>query len=246
MSNRKISSKKKSRWIVWTIILALFLCIIVIASIFVVRYSISKGITTASNAFLGAFEDAKDDTYSQFHDAAYELAEKGHHVSNDVTISISSIKERSSLEVLSVSDVVYIFTDAETKSGTTSWLKVTGTGKFTVNLTSAEYVVDSERRHVLVRVPRPELDSKNISIDNVETLLFKENKWNVIDNSVKSGHELAQNQVSEARQRIQMDFEENEQYAKFAESSTVSMLSALIKGFNPDVEDLVVNVEFYE
>lgn len=73
---------------------------------------------------------------------------------------------------------------------------------------------------------------------------FEENKWKK-ENSVKSGEELARDQLSEAKQRIQEDFEANEQYSKLAESSTKSMLSALIKGINPDAKELQVEVEFY-
>ena len=67
----------------------------------------------------------------------------------------------------------------------------------------------------------------------------------MVFNSVKSGEDLAKNQLSEAKQNIQEDFEANEQYSKLAEASAKSMLAALIRGINPDVEDLEVEVEFY-
>lgn len=245
MSNRRTPSQKNGGWIAWTIILMLVLCAIVIGSVFVIRYSITNGVSTAKDSFLDTFENTRNDTYTQYHDKAFSKSEAEHHVSNDVTISIRAVKEKSSLEVLRVSDVVYIITDGtDNESDTTSWLKVSGTGVFTVNLTAAEYVVDNERQHVLVRVPKPVLDSSNISIDNFETLYFAENIWRS-DNSVKSGEALARNQLSEAKQRIQEDFEVNEQYSKLAEASTESMLAALIKGINPEVENLQVEVEFY-
>ena len=67
----------------------------------------------------------------------------------------------------------------------------------------------------------------------------------MVFNSVKSGEDLAKYQLSEAKQNIQEDFEANEQYSKLAEASAKSMLAALIRGINPDVEDLEVEVEFY-
>ena len=67
----------------------------------------------------------------------------------------------------------------------------------------------------------------------------------MVFHSVKSGEDLAKNQLSEAKQNIQEDFEANEQYSKLAEASAKSMLAALIRGINPDVEDLEVEVEFY-
>ena len=107
-------------------------------------------------------------------------------------------------------------------------------------------VIDNDRHSVLVRVPQPELDSKNIAIDadRIEVLHFSENVWS-IDNSMRSGEELIRNQLSEAMQRIQEDFEANEQYSKLAEASAEAMIAALIKGINPDIADLEVRVEFY-
>lgn len=245
MSSRTKSSKRSGGWIALSIVFALITCLIAIFSVFIVRHSISKGVSTAMDSFQEAFEESKEDTYKKFKDAAYKLSESGYHVSNRVAISIHAVKEKSDLNVLKVNDVVYIITDKnDTNSGTTSWLKVSGAGVFSVNLTAAEYVVDNERQYVLVRVPRPVIDSSNITIDNIETLHFEENKWSN-ENSVKSGEELARDQLGEAKQRIQEDFEANEQYSKLAESSTQSILAALIKGINPDVQDLKVEVEFY-
>ena len=245
MSSQIKSSKKSGGWIVLSILFVLVICLLAIFSVVIVRYSISKGVSTATDAFQEAFNESKNDTYAKFKDAAYKLSESGHHVSNKVAISIHAVKEKADLNVLKVSDVVYIIDDKnETKDGTTSWLKVSGAGEFSVNLTEAEYVVDNARQYVLVRVPRPVIDSRKIRIENAESLHFEENKWSR-GNSVKSGEELARDQLSEAKQRIQEDFEANEQYSKLAESSTQSMLAALIKGINPDVKDLQVEVEFY-
>lgn len=247
MSSRKVPSKQKSSWIAWTIILSLVLVAIAGASFYVVRFSIENGISIAKDSFLSSYSAAKDETYNQYHDIAFQYSEAKYHVSNEVTISIHAVKEKSALEVLRVSDVVYIISDSEdTKSGTTAWLKVPGTGVFTVNLTAAEYVIDNDRHSVLVRVPQPELDSNNIAIDaeKIEVLHFSEKVWSV-DSSMRSGEELIRNQLSEAMQRIQEDFEANEQYSKLAQASAEAMIKALIKGINPDIADLEVRVEFY-
>lgn len=95
-------------------------------------------------------------------------------------------------------------------------------------------------------LPQPELDSNNIAIDaeKIEVLHFSEKVWSV-DSSMRSGEELIRNQLSEAMQRIQEDFEANEQYSKLAQASAEAMIKALIKGINPDIADLEVRVEFY-
>ena len=245
MNHKGKSSNKEGNWIVLSLIFIVTMFIVAVASVFIVRYSIKKGVSTATDSFQEAYNESKDETYEKYKEMAYELAEKGYHVSNRATISLYAVKEKKDLNVLRVNDVVYIIKDKnDTKSGTTSWLKVSGKGVFSVNLSAAEYVVDNARQFVLIRVPRPVIESSNISIDETEILHFKENKWSR-ENSVKAGEELALEQLGEAKQKIQEDFESNEQYAKLAESSTKSMLEALIKGVNPDAEDLKVEVEFY-
>ena len=170
------------------------------------------------------------------------------NISNNIIIKKSDVKNNQKRIIISSEKSMSYSSSVddknETKDGTSSWLKVSGAGVFSVNLTEAEYVIDNARQYVLVRVPHPVIDSANISIDNFESLHFEENKWSR-GNSVKTGEELARDQLSEAKQRIQEDFEANEQYSKLAESSTKSMLAALIKGINPEVKDLQVDVEFY-
>lgn len=245
MNNKGKSSNKEGSWIVLSLIFILIMAIVAAASIIIVRYSIKKGVTTATDSFQEAYNESKDETYKKYKEMAYKLAEEGYHVSNRATISIYGVKGKKDLNVLRVNDVVYIIKDKnETKSKTSSWLKVSGKGVFSVNLTAAEYVIDNARQLVLIRVPHPVVDTSSISIDETETLHFKENKWSR-DNSVQSGEELAMELLGEAKQKIQEDFEANEQYAKLAESSTKSMLEALIKGVNPDAEELKVEVEFY-
>ncbi len=245
MNIKKKFVKRNGSSLAWTIVL-LALCIgIVFGSLWFVFFSISKGVSLSVASFQESYNEARSNTYTKYHDLAYKISESENHVSNKVTISIREVKEKSNLDVLKVNDVVYIISEGEEKgSDTTSWLKVYGSGVFTVNLMAAEFIVDNERQHVLVRVPRPGLESNNISIDDFEKLYFKENVRSK-DNSVKSGEELARNMLSEAKQRIQEDFEANEQYFKLAEKSTIAMLSALIEGINPEVEGLQVEVEFY-
>ena len=235
----------KHRWITWTIIYTVLLFCIICACYFVFQYSIKKGVKAATSSFYDNYSTTMDDTYTQFHDIAFHISEEANHVSNDVIITISSVKEKGDLEVLQVSDVVYMISDSkDSKSGTTCWLEVSGTGVFTVNLSAAEYVVDNARHSVLVRIPSPELNANRIRIDNYEELLFKENVWNR-NNSVYSGDSLSFDLLNEAKGRIQEDFEANEQYYKFAKQSAESMISALIKSINPDVKDIEVKVEVY-
>lgn len=242
MGSWKASSKNNGAWIVWTIILTLVLCTIIVASICIVRYSIANGASVAVNTFQTSFQASESEAYTTLHDEAYQYAEAANHVSNRVTIKIDEIKNKAALEVLRISDVVYVIENGENTKGTVSWLKAYGTGVFTVDLKAAEFVVDNERHSVLIRVPNPELSA---DIDKLTPIRYSENTWK-IDNSIKSGEKLALEQAKEAKQKMQEDFEGNEQYAKLAKMSANSMLTTLIRCANPKVEDLQVEVEFYD
>ena len=242
-ANSPISTKRAIGWIEWTVFLAVLLCVIIACNICVIVYSIRHGISAVSHSFAEQYINTSSETNSQFYQSAFDASEAAHHVSNNVSISIKAIQEKSTLEVLHVNDVVYIISDDS--SNNSPWLKVPGSGVFTVNLASAEYIIDTSRHYVLVRVPLPSLDS-NIHVDlkNVEIIPRSKNSWKW-EGSVKAGEEKARQYLQRAQKQIWVDFEENEQYFKIAKSSAESMLIALIKGVNPDIDDLQVEVEFY-
>ena len=52
-------------------------------------------------------------------------------------------------------------------------------------------------------------------------------------------------QYAAAQDKLEANFISNLQYQEWAEESAIRMIKTLIKGFNPDVEDLQVDVEFY-
>ena len=244
-NSNDVSTGKKSNWLLWTIILAFVLLVIILCCVFTVQYSLTSGVSESINSFHDTFINTQADTYDTYHDIAFSIAESSHHIHNDVIINIIDVKKEPKLEALRVSDIVYICTDkGETASKTQSWIKVYGSGVFTVNLNAAEFVTDASRQHILIRVPKPILTSDNIKIDSYENLLFSENTWNR-DNSVHSGRSLAQDQLREAMQRMQDDYRANEQYSKMAETSAKSMLSAIIKSLNPDIANLQVDVEYF-
>lgn len=132
---------------------------------------------------------------------------------------------------------------SEPKEKITSWLKVAGRGTYTVNLDEAEYIIDNARSHVHVRIPKPEL-TVTIDAGRMDKILFKQNKF-IRSSSEKEGFELAMDQYAMAQDKLEANFISNIQYQDWAEESAVRMIRTVIKGFNPDVEDLEVDVDFY-
>ena len=207
--------------------------------------SFMRGTQAVRQAFESEKKAAEEEVYHGFYEQGYRAGETEYHVKNRAVITLGNIRETAVLEVLSVSDIVYIIQDPELKNGATlSWLQVPGTGVFTVNLAAGEFLADDVRSRVYVRLPRPELLPANISIDhaNVKVLRFTSS---ALLSSVREGEQLAGKQLNEARTRITEDISSNLQFYEFAEDSARSLLENLIRQVNPDIPELKVEIEFY-
>ena len=207
--------------------------------------SFGRGTEAVRQAFETEKAAAEEEVYHGFYEQGYRAGENEYHVKNRAVITLGKIRETAVLEVLSVSDIVYIIQDPDIKNGETlSWLQVPGTGVFTVNLASGEFLADDERALVYVRLPRPELLPMNITIDhaNVKPLRFSSS---ILLSSVQEGEQLAGKQLNEARARITEDISSNLQFYEFAEDSARTLLENLIRMVNSDIPDLKVEIEFY-
>ena len=206
------------------------------------------GSTRGSAAVREAFEReksaAEENTYQAFYDTSYNAAENDYHVKNQAVITLSGIRETAELEVLSVSDIVYMIKNKNDIFDTRLWLEVPGTGVFTVNLAAGEFLVDNERNSVYVSLPRPSVSADTIEVDlgNVKVL---EEESHAIGSSILEGEELVLQQLKEAQIKIREDIMSNKDYNEYAEESARSLLETWIRAVNKDVEDLTVEIEFY-
>ncbi len=216
----------------------------VAAAIFLLVLGGRQGIKAVQEAYERSKEATSEVVYQAFYDKSYDVAEKNYHVLNRAVISLSEIRETAELEVLSVSDIVYIIKEADQIWDTQNWLQVPGTGVFTLDLSAGEFLVDNERNSVYVRLPRPELSADNISIDyaNVKVLKMESH---ALTSSARDGEELARQQLNEARTKIREDIMSNLQYNEFAEESARSLMETWIRAVNKDIADLTVEIEFY-
>ena len=125
-----------------------------------------------------------------------------------------------------------------------SWLEVPGYGVFTVDLQSAEFIIDNERGYVLIRLPYPELSEFTIDYENVEVLNFEDS--GIFKNSAKVGEDLARKQLQSAELTMRQSVNSNQKYYQAAENDATNILLNLVKQLNPQIENLVVDVEFIE
>ncbi len=224
--------------------IAIVLSIVMIfAIVLIFRDLVSSGAKALHNSYTNAYNEQRNATYQEKYDSYKESAEEKFHVSNRVSIYVGNLKEEEKIEVLKVSDVEFIIEDKDNNDeNVISWLEVPGEGVFVVDLKAGEYVIDNERAYVLVRVPYPELTNITIDYANVQKILFKDDIYN---GSYKEGEELAKQQLSQAELLIKKEFTSNQNFFKNAQEAAISTIETLVKQLNPEVDNLVVDVEFY-
>ena len=226
----------------WTIIYAALVVVMIAAIVLIWNDSVKVGASALADMYNTAYSEEKDASYAKLYQSAFDRAEKKYHVSNTVIISVGNLEESERLEVLKATDVEFITEDSDKNSGgVTAWLEVTGQGTFVVDLKAAEFIINNEQRNVLVRLPNPELT--NITITKSERKLFKDDLFN---GSYSEGVSLAIKQRNEAALQIQKALMSNQFVYENAQKVAKSMITNLIKQFNPDIPDLTVDVEYMD
>lgn len=191
-----------------------------------------------------AKENNIQSVYNSVYENSFRAAEEKTHVSNSITIRIEDVREMANLEVLRAGDVEYVVTNKEDHpDNITSWIEVPGTGIFTVDLSCAEFIVDSRHQHVLIRVPQPVLTDFKVDIENTKQLLWRDDIFN---GSVKVGEDEMRNQISEGVMRLKEYLTTNRMIHENAVNSAKNMIESFLKQLNPEISDLTVEVEFIE
>ena len=225
-----------------TAVLGLIAAALAAADISLYAMTMNAGKKAMNSAYQAAKLSASDTVYSDFYDSSFQRAEERHHVSNEVVISVENISDTAELQVLEVSDVQYIIHDrGDNKENITSWLEVPGKGVFTVDLTSAEFTVDTERKFVRVRVPEPVMTC-SVDYSGLRLLNFKNDIFN---DSTSIGEDKARDDIKQGLALITQNLTSNTQFTGTAEKSAKSIITSLVKNSNPDITDIEVMVEFY-
>lgn len=237
--------KKKVQWkkifSLSNVCFALAVILITVAAL-VISNTIHKGGESAKEAYEKAKDKASEDAYNRFYDTAYASAERKYHVSNDISIEVASIREEANLEVLKVSDVEYVIESKDdNENGIEVWMEFYGDGVYTVDMKASEFIIDSDRQYVLVRVPRPELTNCRITQANQ---LFWQN--GVFNKSVSVGTDLAVEMRNAGYSKLNNYMKSNAQFYKSAKTSARTVIADLVKGLNSELTDLVVEVEFVD
>lgn len=204
-----------------------------------------------------AKDAAKQKTAENYYNAALELSESAHHLSNDITIQIQGITEIRNLEVLNVFLTDYqIWPEQETSGGVLdivvdpligdaeAWIRFDGIGIFTVSLQNADFILDEQRKSVLVRVPSPVMERVLIQQDEDDVLYTSD--AGLFNNASDTGQQLVLSLTQKAQQDMTAKARSNPEYYAQAKGSAEKTIIQLIKNLNPDLPDLTVEVEFID
>lgn len=226
--------------------------VLVIAGALMLICAAAIGGKALESSYQAAREAAENEVYQTYYDWGYQ----NYRVTNEAKIQIDSLKQESKLEVLKVRDMVY---QLEEKDGNeawwdavigiftkepTVWLEVPGEGVFTVDMKESEFIVDEERQYVLIRVPDLELSNFEIVYDDTKTLYYQDGGW--MHNAVGDGIDEVKSQVEAAQNQLMRNIQSNQQFYKAAKEATKRILTDWVKKLNPEMPELVVEVEFME
>lgn len=204
-----------------------------------------------------AKDAAKQKTAENYYNAALELSESAHHLSNDITIRIQGITEIRNLEVLNVFLTDYqIWPEQEASGGildavtdpligdAEAWIRFNGIGTFTIDLQNTDFILDEQRKSVLVRVPSPVMERVLIQQDEDDVLYTSD--AGLFNNASDTGQQLVLSLTQKAQQDMTAKARSNPEYYAQAKASAEKTITQLIKNLNPDLPDLTVEVEFID
>ena len=126
----------------------------------------------------------------------------------------------------------------------TPWKRIPAEGVFTVDMAACEYVVDNERKYVLLRVPKPVLGDISIDEKNKKTLLYRDD--GLFDKNQQYAADLDEKQTNDAKKKLEKKMRGNQEYYTKAEQSAKIVIKNMVEMLNYDIDDLKVEVEFME
>lgn len=211
----------------------------------VVVAQVCLAILVGAFIFKSSYENAKTNTVKQIRETAYntvyDLTEGANHTSNRAMIALDGIRKEAALEVLEI-NTSYLYADAENAAkNLTIWYKIPGTGTFTVDLQMAEFIIDSERQHVLVKAPLPSITQ--FREGHPEELEYRDDRF-VFKGSIKEGEEIARKMLYQGHVEMMKSLEENKEYLEAAKASAQKLITNIIRSLNPSLKNLSVTVEF--
>jgi len=232
-------TEKNTKWqkILFFVILAAFIALVIVGVVLITK---AGGVGRIQESYQNSMNNAIEEAQEEMHQAGQNMGETIYHVANRAVIELGNLQECSELEVLKVREsALNLVTGKNELTDVTSWLEVTETCEFTVDLTKAEFEVDNEEYKVNVRVPLPK--PQNFTQENYEQLF---SNASIFSGSASDGQTLIEEQIKEADEEIRAKVSTNSDYLEKAKNAAETIIKNAVFALNADIEELEVEVEF--
>lgn len=195
--------------------------------------------------FSDSKKNVENDITGWAYETTYDATEKAYHVSNEATLNWGTLREEAKLEVLEAYSTHYYVVNKADKNALDMWYAIPGQGVFTVNMKMSEVITDLNRNYVLIRVPLPVLSYDRLDKQNIAQYRLEDSGiFSSMTSSTKDGVDLADEMLNQSQQWIRDNISSDAEYLKYAKDNAVRIIQSLVKNLNPDIPDLVVEVEF--
>jgi len=252
-----VKSVKKKAGNGGLVILGALTVVFVCVSIWLFNSIISSGISSATNSFKDSKEASHQLAYDKAYNKAYNKAYEKYKVTNSISINVESFKEQSKIQVLKIYEqTVTIESEEDRKAKYRLWEKWEGSATFTVNLQESEFIIDNERKIVIVRVPEPtqsefevhqiDLQDKDGDKEAEKCIFVNDGKVLMIiptDGSDAKGIQMQTEQNEKAKVLIQDSINSRIQdYLDMARKNAQSQIKNLVLELNSNINNLEVTV----
>lgn len=220
----------------------IFLGILIVVLVIVIFNLLSAMVKRFSDGYSKDFQDAKASASSEAYDNAYDQARENYKITNTVKINIGNLRDEQKLEVYEVN--ASSLQQSEDKEAIVLF---NGSSVFTVDMRSAEYLVDNAHQKVTIRIPKPEV-SQNVSFTDYEIVYLKDKGFigrivdNLTDSAVGVGEDKALAMTKSASEDMRTKIVNNQEYYAQAVTSAKNFLSDSVKALNPDIPNLQVEI----
>ncbi len=250
MENNAQQQKKTVPGYVYIVLILLIVGMMILAFVLFQKAGnyASAASETAISAAKNAYQDSKEQAKKEAHEAYAEKAKEQYKVQVHSEINITSVTETAELNVLECQTSDYFYHEIPDQN-LSACLKVTGSGKFKVNLKNAEYSIDAERNAVYVSLPDPvfeysgEKDEEPIFFDKGTVRI---GNIALFDGSTGEGEAILKELRDEAAEKLRAELSSDADlnYQETARESAKKLLTELIKAANPEVPDLSIEITF--
>lgn len=220
----------------------IFLGILIVVLVIVIFNLLSAMVKRFSDGYSKDFQDAKAQASTEAYNIAYNNAREKFKITNTVEINIGNLRDEQKLEVCEVS--ASSLQQSEDKEAIVLF---NGSSVFTVDMRSAEYLVDNAHQKVTIRIPKPEV-SQNVLFHDYEIVYLKDKGFigrivdNLTDSAVGVGEDKALAMTKSASEDMRTKIVNNQEYYAQAVTSAKNFLSDSVKALNPDIPNLQVEI----